>query len=315
MKLKLSTILTWGFIAAFLVYFWKNPDLFKPLAEVSIIALVLIGLTKMLVSIVNGLFMKWSVEVFTKRMKLSEGIYVAVLSALGNYFGPLLGGATIRAIYLKKFHNLSYSYFTSTLAGYYVIVFAANSLLAVVSLVFLSKTNPSPGLFLFFTAWLAVMVMMMFARLPKRARLSRFERRRLSKFVITVVYDIETGWRRLVSHRGLVPKLFFLAGCGFAVTFLTGLLEFNAVNASISIAGLGLYTAVSTSSMLVSLTPGAIGIRESLLLVTSSAMGVTTDQILQVAVIDRAVSFAVLGILYLLTHLIKPKNMEGIFSD
>ncbi len=288
--------------------------MFKPLAEVSIIALVLIGLTKMLLSIVNGLFMKWSVEVFTKRMKLSEGIYVAVLSAIGNFFGPLLGGAAIRAVYLKKIHNLSYSLFTSTLAGYYVIVFAANSLLAVVSLIFLSNTNPSPGLFLFFTAWLVVMVMMMFARLPKRERLTKFEKRRLPKFLITVVYDIENGWRRLISHRGLVPKLFFLACCGFIITFLTGLLEFNAINASISIAGLGLYTAVSTSSMLVSLTPGAIGIRESLLLVTSSAMGVTTSQILQVAVIDRAVSFAVLGILYLLTRFLKPKNMESVFS-
>jgi uncharacterized protein (TIRG00374 family) len=315
MKLKLSSILTLLFIAAFIVYFLVSPELLSPLRDVSLGILVLIGITKMSIYLVNGLFMQWSVEVFTERMKLSEGVYVAVLSAIGNFFGPLLGGATIRAVYLKKVHNLSYSFFTSTLAGYYVILFAANSLLAVVSLVFLSKTNPSPGLFIFFTVWLTVMILLMFARLPKRERLYKFEHRRLAKFVITVVYDIETGWHKLISHRGLVAKLFFLATCGFIITFLTGLLEFRAIGVTISVAGLGLYTAVSTSSMLISLTPGAIGIRESLLIVTSSAMGVTANQILQVAVIDRAVSFAILGILYLLTLYLKPKSLDGVLKS
>jgi uncharacterized protein (TIRG00374 family) len=315
MKLKLSSILTLLFIAAFVVYFLANPDLLSSLREVSLGILVLIGLTKMVTNIVNGLFMQWSVEVFTKRMRLSEGVYIAVMSAIGNFFGPLLGGATIRAVYLKKVHNLSYSFFTSTLAGYYVILFAANSLLAILSLLFLRNNAHSKGLFIFFAAWLAVMIILMFMRLPKREVISRYERNRVTKFIATAVYDMESGWRRLIRNRKLVPKLFFLACCGFAITFITGYLEFRAIDASISLAGLGLFTAVSTSSMLVSLTPGAIGIRESLLLLTSSAMGVTSDQILQVAVIDRAVSFAVLGVLYLLTYFLKPKTVVSTIDN
>jgi uncharacterized protein (TIRG00374 family) len=315
MKLKLSSILTLVFIAAFIIYFLANPGLLSPLRDVSIGILILIGVTKMSLHVVNGLFMQWSVEVFTKRMRLSEGVYVAVLSAIGNFFGPLLGGATIRAVYLKKVHNLSYSFFTSTLAGYYVILFAANSVLAILSLLFLRNNEHTKGLFVFFAAWLAIMIVLMFMRLPRREKVSRLERNRVSKFIATALYDMESGWRRLIRDRKLVPKLFFLACCGFAITFITGYLEFGAIGASISIAGLGLFTAVSTSSMLVSLTPGAIGIRESLLLLTSSAMGVTTDQILQVAVIDRAVSFAVLGFLYLLTHFLKPKSMKDVVKS
>jgi uncharacterized protein (TIRG00374 family) len=315
MKLRLSSILTLLFIAAFVAYLLANPGLLSPLRNVSLGILILIGLTKMSLHVVNGLFMQWSVEVFTKRMKLTEGVYVAVLSAIGNFFGPLLGGATIRAVYLKKVHNLSYSFFTSTLAGYYVILFAANSLLAILSLLFLRDNEHTTGLFIFFAAWLAVMIVLMFLRLPKREAISKYERSRVTKFIATAVYDMELGWRRLIKNRKLVPKLFFLACCGFAITFITGYLEFGAIGATISLAGLGLFTAVSTSSMLVSLTPGAIGIRESLLLLTSSAMGVTSDQILQVAVIDRAVSFAVLGILYLLTYLLKPKSIVSTIKN
>ena len=242
------------FLVAFVLYFVKNLNSFKPLLDVSILSLLIIGFTKLSMSAVNGFFTKWTVEVFTKRIPALEAIYIAILSAIGNFFGPLLGGATIRAVYLKKVHKLSYSYFTSTLAGYYVIVFAANSLLAIISLLFLHKSSYSAGLVLFFSLWLLAMIVLMFLRLPGRERLARFESNKLLKFFLTVLYDIENGWHMLMKRRKLVGKLAILALAGFVVTFVNGLVEFHAIRASISMAGLGLYTAISTSSMLVSLT-------------------------------------------------------------
>src|SRR5436190_14127014 len=133
-KAKISNILTLVFLIAFVWYGYKNREMFDALKNVSIYALIAVGVGKMLVNLVNGVFTKWTVEVFTQKLKLAEGIYITILSAIGNYFGPLLGGASIRAVHFKKAHNLSYSNFTSTIAGYYLIIFIANSVLAIVSL-------------------------------------------------------------------------------------------------------------------------------------------------------------------------------------
>lgn len=314
-KRRFSSIIALTFIAVFVAYFVRNAHSFKPLLEVSLISLIAAALTKMLLNLVNGYFMKWTVEVFTPRLPLRETVYIAILSGIGNFFGPLLGGAAIRATYLKKVHNLSYSLFASTLAGYYVILFAANSVLAIVSILFLHASSYAFSLIIFFGVWLAAMIVMMAIRLPRRERFGRLESKNgIARFCLTVLYDIDTGWRTLLKKKGLVPRLLFLAACGFLITFVTGLIEFRAVSVPITLAGLGLYTAVVTCSMLVSLTPGALGIRESLLLLTSSVMGVGHAQILQVSVIDRGLTFFMLGILYLMTHWFKPKAIEGLFD-
>lgn len=314
MKIKkiLAPYLTLIFLVAFAIYFVKNLNSFRPLLDVSAIILVLIALTKFMVNVVNGLFTKWTVEVFTNKLKFTEGVYIAILSAIGNYFGPLLGGATIRAVYLKRAHRLSYANFTSTLAGYYVIIFIANSALAIISLLFLSQSSYKSGLLAFFAVWFVVLLGLMFVRLPAREKIKRLESKKLTKFIVTVIYDIENGWRTLVKDHTLVSKLCLLALASFAITAITATFEFHAIRASLSLPALGFYTAVSTSSMLISLTPGAIGIRESLLLLTSSVMGVTGTQILQVAVIDRGVTFLTLAILYGITYFLKPTKENSL---
>jgi len=311
-KKTISNWLTLIFLFIFAFYFWKNKEIFKPLLLVPVASLIGVALTKIAFNFSNGLFLKWSIEVFTKKIQFLEGVYVAILSAIGNYFGPLLGGATIRAVYLKKVHNLSYSYFASTLAGYYLILFAANCVLAIISLLNIERTPFVSSLLIFFTVWLAIMILLMLIRLPNINKFKRFEKNKASKFIIKALYETETGWRLIQKKRHLVLKLLMLAMLGFAITFVTGLIEFNAVSAEISLAGLGLYTAISTTSMLISLTPGAIGIRESLLLLTSSAVGVSREQILQVAVIDRGVTFIVLAVLYFLTYYLKPKISKDL---
>jgi uncharacterized protein (TIRG00374 family) len=260
------------------------------------------------------------VEVFIKKMKLMESIYVAILSAIGNFFGPLLGGTTIRALYLKKNHNLPYSYFTSTLAGYYLILFSVNNLLAIISLLLLDSSSYRNSLLLFFSVWLVVLVGLMFARLPDRKKVTKIDRGRIAKYFWNALYEVESGWHQLLRSPRSLPKMTSLALGGFFVTYATTFVEFKALDINISLAALGLYTVISISSMLISLTPGAIGIRESLLLLTSSAMGVSNAEILQVSIIDRGASFLVLFILYVALKLMKQtkgltkKNAESAES-
>lgn len=296
-KAKLSNVLTLIFLAAFIWWGYNNRDTFEALKHVSIWALIIVAIGKLLTNAINGLFTKWTVEAFTKKLNLAEGIYIAILSAIGNYFGPLLGGTSIRAVHLKKSHGLSYSKFTSTVAGYYLIIFIANSALAIVSILLLNKSRQTMPLLIFFSVWLAVLVALTFVRLPKKSRWDRFKNKYV-KYLVTVVYDIEEGWHILIKNKALMVKLMLLGFSGFAITFFLTLVEFNAINVHVSLPALGLYTSLVTVSMLLSFTPGAIGIRETILIFVSVTLGVTNAQILQVAVIDRGVNFVVLLMLF-----------------
>jgi uncharacterized protein (TIRG00374 family) len=306
-KKRISLILTAAVLLIFSMYIYNNAESFKSLTKVSIYLLVFIGLTKLTKFFFNGLFIQWTTEVFTKKFKLEESIYVAILSAVGNFFGPLFGGATIRAVYLKKVHNLSYSFFASTLTGYYVILFSIYSLLGVASLSFASRSNQSKSLLLFYICWFIFMTILMFSKLPERNKLKLLDSFRPTKYMVEVVYDIEKGWTMIVKQKKLLLRLVLLGVAGLAVTGFATYIEFRAIDVSLSMPALGLHTSLSATSILISITPGALGIKEGLLVLNSSIMNVTSEQVLQVAVIDRSITFIIIFILAIVSKGLKNK--------
>ncbi|HEX5797332.1 MAG TPA: lysylphosphatidylglycerol synthase transmembrane domain-containing protein [Candidatus Saccharimonadales bacterium] len=309
MKRKyVSALVTFGFLALFVWYAVANRDSFEALKNVSLAGLVLVAAAKLLVFFSNGLFTKWSAEAFTKRLSLGDGIYVGILSAIGNFFGPLLGGTSIRAVYLKKYHNLSYSKFTSTLMWYYLILFIFVSLVAIVSLLLLDETNQTGALLTFFTAWLVVLVGLTFVRLPSDKKLELFEKNKAGRFVVKVLKEIEDGWNIILQDKRLLLKLLFVSVLSFAGSFLAAYVEFSILNIETSLPALGLYTTLVTASLLLSLTPGAIGIREAMLLIVSTTIGISGAQIVQIAIIDRGVHFILLFALFILTRNSKLKK-------
>ncbi len=302
MKKNLSKFITIGFLALFAIYALNNKDIFYGLKSVSIASILLITVGRLAVFVSNGLFTKWTAEAFTKKLTTGEGIYVGILSAAGNFFGPLLGGASIRAVYLKKVHKISYSHFTSMLMGYYLILFIINCLAALGSIALLPRTDQTAGLVTFFGVWLAVLLLLMVIKLPSRDRFARLESKKFWGKLVNTVFTIEYGWHVLIRDKKLLLKMLALALATYLASLFISYVEFNAIGVSMSLPALGLYTAVVAISLLVSITPGAIGIREGLLLLVSSTIGVTNEQILQVAVIDRAVMFSLLFIMVGLTR-------------
>ena len=241
-------------------------------------------------------------EAFTTRLTLGEGIYVGILSAIGNFFGPLLGGAGIRAVYLRRVHNLPYTKFTSTLMVYYVILFGINFTLAIVGLLALDLDEAPYVLVAIFGGGLVFLVASTFLRLPSRIRADDPRRSNLTRRIIRYAIDIEDGWRLLLAMPVLLIRLVGLAALSVAAQFLIAYVSFDSIGADMSWASLAVYVSIVMISLLVSVTPGAIGIREAMLILVSETLGVTNEEIIQVAVIDRGVTFALLVILFLVTR-------------
>ena len=71
------------------------------------------------------------------------------------------------------------------------------------------------------------------------------------------------------------------------------------------------FTSVATLSLLVALTPSALGIKEGLLMFCSESLGITPAQALAVSVLDRAVGFVVLVLVFNLASIYLKKELRA----
>jgi uncharacterized membrane protein YbhN (UPF0104 family) len=297
-----SRVATGIVLILFGIYAVNNEEALSGIFAVSSTTLLFVAMGRLLIFFSNGMFVKWTAEAFTRRLSVGEGVYVGILSAVGNFFGPLLGGAGIRAVYLQRVHNLPFTKFTSTLMVYYVILFTINFALALTGLLTLDLVRTPFLLVALFGGGLLLLFASVFVRLPRRMREDDPLRSKLVARIARYLVDIEDGWRRLLAMPLLLVRLVGLAALSFAAQFLIAFVAFESIGAHVSWAALVVYVAIVAISLLVAVTPGAIGVREAMLLIVSGTLGVTDSEIIQVAVIDRGVNFALLLVLFLLTR-------------
>ncbi|MFC1780523.1 YbhN family protein [Patescibacteria group bacterium] len=316
MKKYISVILTILFLSIFCIYFFQNQEDFKPLLQLSIPILVIISLLKVLTIFSMGLFIKIVLKPFKKKMSLAESFYISTLSTIGNYFMPLRGGAGIRAVYLKKKLKLSYSHFISTLSGNYIITFAVYSIIGLVSLILIQvKYNISSTiLYIFFITLALVTLTLSLVKIPKRI-LEISEKPGILNRISKILVNIAKGWSFITSNKSLLVKLLFITFLNFLITASITFLGFKSIGVNLTFPSLLLYVSLSGTSLLISLTPGSIGIREGVLLLSASIIATTSENILQVAVIDRGLSFFVLLFLYIIIKVLTslkvlPKNYK-----
>jgi uncharacterized membrane protein YbhN (UPF0104 family) len=77
--------------------------------------------------------------------------------------------------------------------------------------------------------------------------------------------------------------------------------ELDYVNPNISVHQAVTYTGAANFSLFVALTPGAIGIRETFLLLSRHLHHISSANIISASIIDRAVFIVFLGFVFILT--------------
>lgn len=311
-KKNISRLLTIAFLGVFFWYWYNNPNIFKPLSSVSIIVIITLAIGKSFYHLANGLFTKWTAELFTKqKFTIGEGYYIGVLTAIGNFFGPLLGGTSIRAVYLKKVYGLPYSKFTSTLFGYYLMLFFTTFLWGSLVVFLLPPSGQTRLLLIAFVLGALALMGIAFLKLPSRGKFRWLENNKVASKIIEILYEIQSGWHVILKNKKLLMKLFVLSIMSFIATVFVAIIEFKTLGITVSLPATGLYAVLITVSLLVSFTPGAIGIREAMLIALGASLSITNDQILQIAVLDRAVVFLLLLVMFSITRV---KRVRKFFT-
>lgn len=313
-KKYISPILTTIILILFTIYLYTNPQIIDGLISVKTIYILLIMGLYLLIFFVEGVFIQVTLDIFKKKVDTKESFFLATISRIGNYLLPMRAGAVFRAAYLKKKFNFDYSNFLSTLYGYYIIFFLTNSVLALLILLikWFIQDQQYMLLITFFFAISIGMLLLVFIKFP----LDRYieKSKGITKRILTFISKFLKGWDLIVKNKRAFLLLILLAFANIFINILVVVSEFLAININGDILDSILYTCISGVSLLISITPGSLGIREAVFLITSGSLGLNSDQVIQLAFLDRGIMFVLLLVaLFVILIFFKRYNLKELF--
>jgi len=267
-------------IFAFINFFRLHPDYVRQLRQVKpwwIIAVILLNIPMvvLLVFIYDA-----CLRLCGKRIPWRENFLLTAYSSLINFFGPLQSGPGVRAAYLKTRHQVRLRDYTLASLSYY-------------------------GLFAFFSAlfllvgtrpwWQTVLALLLVTG--------------LSIYVIrTLLKRDKKGQSQFQLRGNVLAILILLAFLQVLLLAITYFVELKAVNSHIGWGQAVSYSGAANFALFVSLTPDAIGFRESFLYFSQHLHHVSTANILSANIIDRGAYVLFLLLLFLVVLAIHAKS-------
>jgi len=276
----LRLVLLASVIVAFVLYFSYNQAQFSKIGELTFWQILLIIIGQSMVIISNIFILMIMVRFIARRLGFLDAARITAYSSLINFFGFLQGGLGFRGVYLKRYYQMSLrKYFVLTLVQY-CIFFSIAGLLLIVGL-WLTSGVQKVIFFLLFAIFLITLIFIVIDKIKPVAYVNALER-------IKRTHHIFQAWPLL----GIAAATIFqLSG-----SLLANAVELHAVGANISFGGLLIYTGISQFAIIIALTPGAIGIRETILLIVQQQMSLTTEHIIVASTIDRVIYFVTLAL-------------------
>ena len=283
MKLKNNKWLKAGLLVltlvAFVYYFLQNQALFGRIAHLTWWQVLLIITGQSIVFFSNILVSIIFIQFIGKRFHFLDSTRITAYSSLVNFFGFLQGGVGLRGVYFKRQFGMSLKKYFGLTVIQYLFLFGVSGLFVLIGI---SLTNGlSSALMVAFGG--IIILALGFVLFGK----SRFANKLQSKL---------GALTQLLQARPLL-MLFAVILLQLLGSLLANFTELQAIGADVSFGGLLIYTGTSQFAIVIALTPGAIGIREALLLIVQQQMHLTTQDIVLAATVDRAVYFVTLALI------------------
>ncbi|MGF7228404.1 MAG: lysylphosphatidylglycerol synthase domain-containing protein [Candidatus Saccharibacteria bacterium] len=267
-RMVLGFILLAATIAVFAWYMHAHPEILRQLKQVkSITLVVLLGLYAVFFAALVAI-LQVSVRMYQKNISIKENFLLSAYSSLINFFGPGQSGPGLRAIYLKRRHNLGIKQYIFATLLYYACYAVISACMMFIG----SRSWWQTTLFVLAVGGGSALILGWYARkskLHERSAIMRFG-----------------GWMFLATLGQLLAQV--------AIYFV----EIHAITSHVSFGQIVTYTGAANFALFAALTPGAIGIREAFLVFTHNLHHISNNVIVTANVIDRAAYLVFLGLLF-----------------
>ncbi len=259
-------------IAVFALYIRSHREVIDQLKSTDIVTIILIVLLYGMMTGLLAVLYKVMTDICKINVPPKENLLLTMYSSVVNFFGPLQSGPGFRMVYLKRKYKINLASYIGVSLLYYLF-FGVFSGLMLIS-----------GLFGYYTlAFLVVLPVVAYFMLPT-ILLHPVVRKRIPTLL---------PWK----------SLGILAGLSLVQVLLVSLIyfaEISSIQAGVNFGQALVYTGAANFALFVSLTPGALGFRESFLYFSKSLHGIDQATIVSANIIDRGVYLLFLGLLFLI---------------
>lgn len=284
------------------IYVVNNRDIFDVINNIKLLDFILIAAADMAIVIFNALLNHGVISRIKGSIPFLDSL---LLQFANNFLNKITAhtGIIFRGVYLKGAYNLDLSKFFSIIAGVYIITFGVNSFIGLLSSYSLYRQSGifSPLMVLLFgVIFLTCFGLMIVSPEIKKRR--GFIRRNLVKML--------DGWRIIKTQPKMVTLFILNTMLIACVSALQQYFLFRSIGVEIDLPVLFYLASLSSLTILISLTPSGIGIREAVFAFSSQVVDINVTLLLLSSLLLRVISFFTLFVMggvsyYLLTKRLK----------
>lgn len=243
-----------------------------------------------------GALMDVALRPFGIHLSQREIFGLASLTRFCRYIAAGYLGAAVRAFYLKKTYQFSYTKFSSTFIVNNVVVFLAAGLLTFLAFV-LQGGLWDNNLELIYVLLVAMVTFggALFIPLNKPSQwLKKYHQKHNSK-IASRLNSLLDGFIEVSSRPSLLLQMFLWASVSIVTSGFTILFLFHTLGYQIAFLPALFIAALSGWGVIISLTPANIGVQEGLMVVAAQIMNIPVPTTLVVAILLRLVIFALVA--------------------
>jgi uncharacterized membrane protein YbhN (UPF0104 family) len=277
-KRLLSFLLLAGLIIFSGVYYVNHSEDFQLLRSISGQAIIILTFLEVLMILSLGLQMKLLTDHYKLGLTFVQCFGLARLTSMANLMFGFAAGASVKAVYLKRFHDLKYGSFVAAAGIAGIIKLMVAGLIATVLLLTLGITA---GFLLLLAGTVLVATALFFGvahRIPPRF------------FTFwSAISDLVSEWRLIRHDRRMILHLLCLSVLLFVIYSLEVYLAFEAFGITSSLSVSGVITAFDNFASAVKLIPGNVGVKEAIFGIVSTLYGIGVNEGVHAAVLHRVI--------------------------
>jgi uncharacterized protein (TIRG00374 family) len=242
---------------------------------------------------------KFLLEIFKVNLNYKEWFGLSVCNTMFNYYLPARGGLVVRAYYLKQKYNFPFSHYASLLTATYIIAFFLSGTVGIFSTIlykFFHGILLKKLLLIFTLLLLCTFVLALLTLLFAKLRVTLKHER-----INNIFQLIQQGFDYFFKNWQVVIYFSMLHILFLCVSAARLYVSFYAIGIEVVSLQMLIIVSLVNFTLLLTLTPGNLGIREGVISFCAYLYGIPPDIAILAALIDRAAEVVltfVLGLTY-----------------
>jgi len=252
----------------------------------------------------NGYQFYSLLEPFALRLAVKEWFGLSVVTNFYNLVTPFRGGMAIRALYLKRRHGFTFTYFLSVQAAVQVFILITAAFTGLISVWMLEdKFGKYREPFLLLFSGITILLALLPSFSPRLKETGGKWRLRL--------VNINNGWHRLKQEKKTVVRVTLLTLLQRFIKAYFLILTYGCLNIQLDFFEALFISSVGMFSMVIMILPGNLGIDDAVNVISANLLGIPLEAAIAAALLGRLINLTVclpLGLLF--SYILIKKNSD-----